>query len=342
MQRLISILRREREKAHLTQNDLALRMNCSRDTIARIETGRQVINLDQLLGYIRICQINPNVILKAFEPEKPAEFAFMLRMHNVHYITDQTRQQFADWYSACEKSRTNEHIIIRELPDLKYDESQDPRHSGEHHAIVTRANWNLGSVPIQDPVSLISDLGIFIQGADLGNNDLFALTGKRNDSNQYGMIINTNSAITIERQRFSIFHELAHLIAHRDDFSIDYNETGKGRSKDPREIYADAFAGAFLVPQDELERFIQIANARSPLNLGSWILEAKRYFGVSYQTILLRLKSIGYFKNDRQFGIIFGKLRKIYGSNEPNPITTPLSFINTPDWPDTIVFKFSS
>jgi len=36
MQRLISILRREREKAHLTQNDLAQRMNCSRDTIARI------------------------------------------------------------------------------------------------------------------------------------------------------------------------------------------------------------------------------------------------------------------------------------------------------------------
>jgi len=342
MQRLISILRQGREKAHLTQNDLALQMDCSRDTIARIETGRQVINLDQLMGYIRICQINPKDILEALEPEKPAEFAFMLRMHNVHYITSQITQQFANWYSACEKSRTSEPIIMRELPDLKYDGSHDPRYNGEQHAIATRAEWNLGSVPIKDPVSLISDLGIFIQGADLRDNDLFALTGKRNGSNQYGMIINTNSAITIERQRFSIFHELAHLIAHRDDFSIDYNETGKGRSKDSREIYADAFAGAFLVPREELERFIKIANSRGLLNLSSWILEAKRYFGVSYQTILLRLKSIGYFKNDRQFGILFGRLRKVYGPNEPNPITAPLSFTNTPEVLDTIVFKLSS
>lgn len=142
------------------------------------------------------------------------------------------------------------------------------------------------------------------------------------------MVINTNEMVTIERQRFTIIHELAHLIAHQDVFGSDYNTMGKGRSRDDREIYADAFAGAFLVPAEELERLIRIVSDKIMIDNKTMIMQIKRYFGVSYQTILLRLKNIGYFSNERQFGIIYGKLKNLYGPREPQPITTPLEFKN--------------
>lgn len=340
MKKINAVLRRGREKAGLTQAELGQRLGYSRDTIIRLENGKQNLTLDQVVGYIRQCKIDPQEVVRAFEPEPAGDFAFMLRMHDLHYITPEIKEQFKAWYLDCEKeNRSESPLIFREIPNFPQDDKRDPRLEGEETADQTRQLWGLGTTPIDDPVRLVENLGIFIQGTDLGNNDLYALTGKKTASGQYGMIININPAITIERQRFSIIHELAHIIAHRDEFCIDCTETGKGRTKDPKEIYADAFAGAFLVPKEEMNRFIQAARNKGLADTGALILQLKRYFGVSYQTILLRLKSIGYFSNDRQFGIIFGKMKKTFGTTEPQPITIKLEFRNKIPLIADMVFK---
>jgi len=330
MKRVVGVLRRGRERAGLTQAELGRMLGCARDTIIRIENGRQNITVEQVVGYVKYCNIKLEEILQAFEPEKPSEFAYMLRMHDTHYITPEVKEQFEAWYINCERKTAKQPpLIIRELPHFRQDENKDARIQGENAANKTRQLWNLGTAPIDNPVELIENLGIFIQSADLGANDLYALTGKRVDTNQYGMIINTNDTVTIERQRFSIIHELAHIIAHRDEFCTDCTETGRGRSKNPKEIYADAFAGAFLVPANELQRLIQIVKDKSMTDSGTLILQLKRYFGVSYLTVLLRLKSINYFATDRQFGIAYGRLKKLFGTTEPQPITTLLEFHNS-------------
>jgi len=327
MNPIISILRRGREQAGLTQSQLAEKMGCARDTIARLETERQTVSLEHLFGYIRYCQINPQEVFQALEPVKPGEFAYMLRMHDTHYITPEIKSRFEDWYNRCEASPKDELLInIRKVPVYEQDSDQDPRTQGEQAADKAREVWGLGTAPIKDPVELVESLGIFIQGADLGANDLFALSGKKAGADQYGMVINTNKSITIERQRFSIIHELAHIIAHRDEFCTDCTETGKGRSKDPKEIYADAFAGAFLAPAAEVKQVVHYTTKTFANNFDAIILVAKRYFGISYQTVLLRLHSIGYFGDDQKFGWNFGKLRKRYGKTEPHPITEPLVF----------------
>ncbi len=342
MKKINLVLVNGRKKAGLTQAELGQRLGYSRDTIIRLENGKQNLTLDQVVGYIRQCRIDPMEIVRAFEPEPAGDFAFMLRMHDLHYITPEIKEQFKAWYLNCEKgNRSESPLIFREVPNFPQDEKHDPRLQGEETADQTRQLWGLGTTPIDDPVRLVENLGIFIQGTDLGHNDLYALTGKKADSGQYGMIININPSITIERQRFSIIHELAHIIAHRDEFCTDCTETGKGRTKDPKEIYADAFAGAFLVPKEEINRFIQAARNKGLTDTGALILQLKRYFGVSYQTILLRLRSIGYFSNERQFGIIYGKLKKTFGTAEPVPITESLEFHNQPSIISDLVFKIT-
>jgi len=331
MKQIIAFLRSNRERAGLTQAELARLMGCARDTIARIETGRQSLNIDQLVEYIRHCRIDINDFTQVLIQPPSTGFAYMLRMHSAHTLTTEVKTTFETWYQQCENQiRTEPPLIVRELPYLPYDDTQDPRDQGEAAAEQARNQWNLGAAPIDDPVGLVESLGIFIQGADLGPGNLIALTGKRMDSGQYGMLINTHPSLPIERQRFSIIHELAHLIGHRDDFCIDCGDTGKGRSKDAREIYADFFAGAFLVPESELRQALRYAESTGGGNLVTHVMRIKHYFGVSYQTILLRLQRIGRFESQRQFGLLYGKLRRQFGVTEPQPLTKPLKFRNAP------------
>lgn len=55
------------------------------------------------------------------------------------------------------------------------------------------------------------------------------------------------------RQRFTLAHELGHLIAGDDqDFHLDQNVYDKAQSKHPSELRANTFASAFLMPEEFL------------------------------------------------------------------------------------------
>src|ERR1700753_1137781 len=55
------------------------------------------------------------------------------------------------------------------------------------------------------------------------------------------------------RQRFTLAHELGHLLAGDDqDLHLDRDVYDKGQAKDPSEMRANSFASAFLMPEDIL------------------------------------------------------------------------------------------
>jgi len=171
---------------------------------------------------------------------------------------------------------------------------------------------------------LVESLGYFITGMDLGDNDLFAITGRKGDNGRPGIVVNTNSNITIERQRFSIIHELGHIVEHGEDFEEQPDYSGYGRNKDDREKFADAFAGEFLVPAAELVSIYQ-AISGSPLDVK--IIKLKGHFKVSYQTIMIRMYDTSLLNMDKKtFWQNFGMLKRKYGKSEPVPITCELEF----------------
>ena len=57
------------------------------------------------------------------------------------------------------------------------------------------------------------------------------------------------------RQRFTLAHELAHLLTDDDqDVHLDRDVYDKSQAKDPSEMRANTFAAAFLMPEDMLRR----------------------------------------------------------------------------------------
>lgn len=74
-----------------------------------------------------------------------------------------------------------------------------------------------------------------------------------------------NSLDHPKRQRFTLAHEIAHFILHRDNVGynfVDREFFRSSSSQDKIELEANNFAGAILIPKDELKKLVVEKNIR--------------------------------------------------------------------------------
>jgi Zn-dependent peptidase ImmA (M78 family)/DNA-binding XRE family transcriptional regulator len=174
------------------------------------------------------------------------------------------------------------------LPDLQ---GQPP----ELAAQVVRAEWLLGDKPIPNMIHLLESRGVlvFSLAQDCHELDAFSFwSGGR-------PIVLLNTMKTPERSRIDAAHELFHLLAHKE-------ETGKQEEED-----ADSFAGALLMPANDLRRYI-------PHVLGlNQLIQEKNRWGVSLSALVYRLHRVVLIK-DWQYRSLFMELSKRgYRTSEP-------------------------
>lgn len=119
----------------------------------------------------------------------------------------------------------------------------------------------------------------------------------------------------MERQVFTAFHEVAHLIFHRQDYK---RPSLKGKRDDPREKVANRFAGAVLLPREALTKELRsYKNRWLPERL---LIDIKIRYRVSMRTTVIRAAQIGIIPK-RQEGQQIGVLDKKYGKHkEPQEI----------------------
>jgi len=138
--------------------------------------------------------------------------------------------------------------------------------------------------PINDICGLVENSGIKIQLIDSELKKFFGLSAFDSKGHP-AIIVNISDSITVERQIFTVAHELGHILLHKNSFNP--NET-----KEPQvqEKEADSFAGYFLMPK---EAFIKSWKENKGLHWFDNVLHIKRIYKVSYQTVLRRLKELG-------------------------------------------------
>lgn len=321
------VLRDIREKGGLTQSELAEAMKISRDTIARIESGTQKLTVEYLMKFAGVLSMHPVDIFRRLESNE-SSFVYLLRAHDSAQFTDTVREKYENWYNRMEDLTLNARLPrLKEIPAKDYEvfASDDPVELGFRTARWLRGKWKMGTDPVTDPVDLIESLGYYITGMDLGENDIFAITGRKGKNGRPGIIVNTNPAITVERQHYSIIHELAHIVEHGEKFEEQPDYSGWGRNKDDREKFADAFAAEFLVPIEELNTHYH--QLPGDFSLEKKVIILKSYFKVSYQVILIRLFETGFLTMDKDsFWKYYGYLRRKYGKFEPLSMSRPLEF----------------
>jgi Zn-dependent peptidase ImmA (M78 family) len=112
-------------------------------------------------------------------------------------------------------------------------------------------------------------------------------------------VIGINSSHPTVRQRFSIAHEIGHLVMHQGSVFVDqivrFNRDGKSSlAIDPEEIQANRFAAALLMP----EMLVTVAvkkrlNKKPNVSPGILISELATEFEVSTQAMEFRLINLG-------------------------------------------------
>ena len=93
-------------------------------------------------------------------------------------------------------------------------------------------------------------------------------------------VIWVNSDEIPERQKFTIAHELGHALLHPGDNIIDYRMNNNHSQK---EAEANEFAARILMPENEINKIRKQITS---------VAELAKYFGVSMQAMLLRLKKL--------------------------------------------------
>lgn len=91
------------------------------------------------------------------------------------------------------------------------------------------------------------------------------------------------------RARFTVAHEIGHIIANEDDESksygyIDYRRQMCGTTGTDEEKFANAFAAALLMPADKVRDAVKFFESTSSL---------AEYFGVSSEAMTYRLQNLG-------------------------------------------------
>lgn len=180
------------------------------------------------------------------------------------------------------------YLLVEELLDLPSVEWDKPREApypvnqdvseADRAARSLRQHWGLGSDPIPNLVELLEERGIKILAVELTNIDGLTARVRRPNKGAVPVIV-VNRKDWGERQRFTLAHELGHMVMDVDS-SVD------------EEKAAHRFAGAFLMPADAL--WAEIGKHRTSIG-GRELFYLKQLFGVSVQAITYRCKDLGIF-----------------------------------------------
>jgi len=153
--------------------------------------------------------------------------------------------------------------------------------------------------PIGDIIGLMESAGIKIKLRKFDLKNFFGFSISEPDGGP-AIMVNNNEGITIERQIFTVAHELGHLLLHPQAY--DPAKTLEGKRE---ESEADIFAGYFLMPQIAFEKKLKESYG---LDFVERVLHIKRWFRVSYLTVLHRISEM----RIAEYKTLIAKFRVMY------------------------------
>ncbi|GHH57964.1 Zn-dependent peptidase ImmA (M78 family) [Streptomyces umbrinus] len=270
-----------RESRGLTQTEVATAMTkaspggstpVSQGYVSRAEAGRLVVSDERLelyataLGYPPelLCldpQVNGIGVGLVHHRKKASLSASALRRVHAHLAL--ARLQLDGLTSAAALPEVSRRFFRVPLNDLITPKDAARR---------VRKAWGMVPGPVSDMVGVLENAGALIVTADL-DSDLLDAVSQWDEDGQPLLLANTRAPG--DRRRFSIAHELGHLVMHP--------EPGAGSTQEKQ---ADAFAAEFLMPASDIREAFS-----GGVNLAR-LADLKRIWGTSMGALLRRAQSL--------------------------------------------------
>ena len=164
-----------------------------------------------------------------------------------------------------------------------------------------RLAWGLGRQPVEDMTLLLENAGIPVLALEIENRKQAGFLYSSRLLERPIIGVNTFEQ-SLARQRFSLAHELGHLLMHR---AVLPSETANRTSNKQIEAQAHRFASAFLFPREAFHREVY------DFSLAEFSV-LKRTWGVSVMTQVIRARDLGLITADQMETLFKQASRKGY------------------------------
>jgi Zn-dependent peptidase ImmA (M78 family)/transcriptional regulator with XRE-family HTH domain len=305
-----SRLKRAREASGYSLRELeaAIGGQVSAQAIGKYERNEMMPGSKVLMALARALEVSPEYLLSTREielagvdfrkaphasskEEKAVESAVLDQVERYLELEELFPRSMAQW-SMPEDMKD---FLVRNIDDA------------ETAADLLRKAWELGIDAIPSMAELLEDKGLKVIALDLSVNVSGSKALIRRPDQDDVPVIVVNSSHNGERQRFTLAHELAHLVLRPAD-GLD------------EEKLADRFAGAFLMAREMLLRIV--GENRTSISLGE-LAELKKIFKVSIASIAVRCHQVGALTK-AAYGRIWGQIKALgwnsQNSSEPNQL----------------------
>lgn len=243
-------LRAAREAAGLSQAQVAEQLGLSRPTVSLIEAGGRRVTSREMAALARLFgrtmeeffqdQFEPQAALSALFRAQLGADAPPRTLEAAGRCLDLGRE-LTRLEALLDLSRSPTHDLPRistPAPTTVMDAVQQ----GEATAAEERRRLGLGDAPVADLAGLLESHGVRTGVAELPEE----VDGVTLNAPEVGTFVVVNGRNRSHRRRFSLAHECAHVL-------LDWREPGRISTRqnvrDPREVRANAFAAAFLMPE---------------------------------------------------------------------------------------------
>lgn len=227
-----------REALGLTQPELAVKLSVSQGWLSRIESGLRGIDKEQLSKIADVLEVQPKFFL---QNEKLYGLGFSGLFHRklqsldaknlrrIHAQINLLGIAFRKLLSGVEIGQVN-------IKPLELEQFQGRPKEAAH---FIRAAWKIPNGPIHNVVSVLENAGAIIIPFDFQCPKIDAIAYWRPDIPPMFFV---NMEVPTDRLRFTLCHELGHMILHTLPTDMDISEH-----------QANEFASEFLMPEKEIK-----------------------------------------------------------------------------------------
>ena len=323
-QRLGERLADSRKRAKLTQAEVGEQLVVARTTVVAIEKGERRPSNDELIKLADIFGVTVNDLLRegSVRVEVSPRFRMSGSKHNTLPIQKAVERLrvLGGRYVELERMQDLQRARppLETLQTYRIDPSAsgrlDPKLEGEDAARTVRGMLGLGEEPaFEIDERFEAEAGLRIFYLDQLPSKIAAVLIW---SDEIGACVAVNRAQPIERQRWSVTHELGHFL--RDREAGDVLEDGE-MGQQTTEQFPEAFTKEFLLPTAGVrKRFTERCRSGkfAPIDLYS----LSKVFGVSFQAMARRLEELRLLPRGSYEKIVQGHLRpRDPGASESAP-----------------------
>ncbi len=295
-----------RESRFLTQKELSDLLEIEQGSISKVESGLinlSEANLDKLSSIL----------------EYPKDFFYLnnskqyIDLHN-HFRKKKNISKVEENGLKAKINILSNHIRTLIEP-IEFTENRikfltTEEYTPEEVAIYTRKVLNIGDGVIINLTKLLEDAGIII--VPLGGFEVSKFSGASVLLNKSIPVIFYNPEMPGDRMRFTIAHELGHIVMHKQSIPEPIIDIEKE---------ANSFAAEFLMPSKEVKPFLMNLDLQKMSSL-------KAYWKVSMGAILERARKDKVITDSQYKFLRTNFMKKGYHINEPINIPKEIPTLN--------------